>query len=98
MPDIDQIFVNKSVGIANDRQVIEGILAKANGYFWVRVDNQSPLWGPVIGGDDSFVGQRVAAVISQKNAPFIVYPVAAGDGGGGALVSGEWVWTTSTTD
>ena len=77
MPDLDQQFVTKRRERAGDRQVLEGVLSKRDGRFWVRIDNQSPLWGPVLGGKDEFVGQKVAVVISQKSRPFVVYPATA---------------------
>jgi hypothetical protein len=82
MPDLDQIVETKTPVIANDRQVLEGILARSNGQFWVQVDFQAQLWGPVFGGRDDLVGQQVAIGISQKSKPYVIYPGGA-DGGGG---------------
>lgn len=85
MPDLDQQFVTKRKERAGDRQVLEGVLSKRDGRFWVRIDNQSPLWGPVLGGRDECVGQKVAVVISQKSRPFVVYPAAGSAGAPGPI-------------
>jgi collagen type I alpha len=81
MPElIDQFKVQRRER-ATDRQALEGILEKKQGKFWVAIDGQAPLWGPVLGGTDDNVGKRVAVLISQKSRPFVVWP---GSGGGTA--------------
>src|SRR5262245_55790221 len=99
MPDLDQVVQTQTPVIGNDRQIVEGVLSKRNDRYWVRVDSQAQLWGPVYGGSDDFVGKRVCVAISQKSAPFIVWPTVPGDssGGGSGQASAIWNWTTATS-
>src|SRR3954454_17335163 len=85
MPDLDQIVETKSPAIGNERQVVEGILSKRNNQYWVRVDNQAQLWGPLYGGDDALIGKRIAVGISQQSRPFVIWPAGQGTGSGSGL-------------
>lgn len=77
MPDLDQI-TTPPPKTSTDREALEGILTKSGTQYWVAIDGQAPLWGPVLGGSDTLVGQRVAIVISQKSRPFVVWPASGG--------------------
>lgn len=66
-------------GKAVDRQVLEGVVKKLNGKFYVKVDNQAPLWGPVSGGIDSLVDKKVPVLIAQSGRPYVV---GGAEGGG----------------
>jgi microcystin-dependent protein len=93
MPDLD-LVTQPPPSISVDREVVEGTLRKYNGQYWAQVDNQAQLWGPVFGGDDSLVGKKVCLGISQKSAPFIIWPSLGGGGGSDVDVNADAAATT----
>lgn len=95
MPELDQQFVLQAPG-PSDQDVIEGTLAKINGKFWARVDQQGPLWGPLKGGDDTLIGQKVAIGISQKGTLYVIWPNVSGGAGPPGTGDANYVFTQGT--
>jgi uncharacterized protein DUF5907/collagen triple helix repeat protein len=82
VPALDQVNGNGSQ--RHDQAVLEGILTLRRGERWAVVDNAQQLLGPLLGADTVEIGKRVCVAVSQDGTPFVVYPVAATGGGGGA--------------
>lgn len=82
MPELVDQFKDSRGDISIDRQVVEGVLSKHNGQYWVNVDKQAKLWGPVLGGADNLIGQTVGLIITQRSRPMVAYPSADGGGTG----------------
>jgi hypothetical protein len=72
--DLDQQFAGKRHKGPGDLQILEGKLTKKQGKFWVRIDNDPQLWGPVIGGTDANINKTVVIAVTQKSRPFVIYP------------------------
>lgn len=82
-----------------DRQVLDGTLARSQNQWYLKVDGSTALWGPVEVTGDAVVGDRVCVAVSQQGTLYRVWPGGGvADGGGSAILSGTWNWTTSVTD
>lgn len=90
VPEIDQVVTPDPAGSAVDRQVLEGKLVLQNDKYWVKVDNQGMLWGPIEGLSGSIAdGTQVAVGISQNGKPWIISPSSGGGSGGGGSSAPE---------
>jgi microcystin-dependent protein len=98
-PALDQVTAPPPPG-PGETNVLEGKLTLRREERWAVVDGSQQLLGPLVGGEAAVAGDRVCVAVSQDGTPFVVHPAAAGGegGGGGTVISGEWNWTTSTTD
>jgi hypothetical protein len=72
---------------ADDREVLDGILVQQSGQWWLRVDGQATLFGPLQHNQVSVAGDRVCVATGQQGKMYIVWPGggAAGPAPGGDL-------------
>jgi Collagen triple helix repeat (20 copies) len=80
---------------ADDQAVLDGILVRQTEQWWLRVDGQPQLHGPLYNQSAAQPGERVCVAVGQQGAMYIVYPGGGGGGAGGAL-QGTWRWSTDT--
>jgi microcystin-dependent protein len=76
---------------ADDREVLDGILVSQAGEWWLRVDGQPALWGPLQHNGVSAAGDRICVAMSQKGVPYVIWP------GGGAAGSTDVDITASAS-
>jgi hypothetical protein len=62
---------------AEDQHVLDGILVQQSGGWWLRVDGQAQLFGPLNNDSIALPGDRVCVAVGQQGTMYVVWP---GDG------------------
>lgn len=66
--------------------MLDGILVQQSSAWWLRVDGQPTLFGPVQNNSKAAPGDRVAVVVAQQGTMYVVFP---GDGAGGTTTGAD---------
>lgn len=80
---------------ADDHAVLDGVLVQQSGDWWLRVDGQTALHGPVRNSTTAVAGDRVCAVVAQLGAMYVVWP-AGGAAPGPGTGDKNFVYTQGT--
>src|SRR3982750_2368112 len=80
---------------ADDHAVLDGVLVQQSGDWWLRVDGQAALHGPVRNSTTAVAGDRVCAVVAQLGAMYVVWP-AGGAAPGPGTGDKNFVYTQGT--